>query len=151
MELEAGSEHSVYVDAATRRVLKVTHADRHGDGVVGQSMSVLDYLTGLQLQNEAFGDDIRLEGLVEDEGELPRVVISQPFVKGRPATQPEIEAFMEQRGFVKHKGSWYNAESKLRVTDAVPNNVRAYAVNGGVQVVTIDVQVSREGAPELAS
>ena len=38
---------------------------------------------------------------------------------------------MEQRGFVKEKGSWYNAESKLRVTDAVPSNVRACAVKGG--------------------
>jgi hypothetical protein len=143
IEIGAGSEHTVHLDPPTRRVIKVTHADNFGDGAVGQSFSVLDYLFGLKLQNELFRDDIRLEGLVEYEGELPRVVISQPFVKGRRATAGEVAAYLAGRGFGRQlDGSWFNETLRLRVADAVPDNVFAIDSSGRAFVATIDVQVT---------
>ena len=49
-ELASGSEHTVWFDHATKRVIKLTHPDVAGDGSVGQS-DLLGYLKGLYLQN----------------------------------------------------------------------------------------------------
>jgi len=139
-----GSEHSVYLDPPTARVIKVTHADLVGDGAVGQSRSVADYLGGLILQNEVFGDEIRLEGLLEGEGKFARLVISQPFVKGRRATPAEIASYLDGQGFLRDPdGARVHRDSGVRVSDAVPDNVFACDVNGGTFVCTIDVQVNQ--------
>ena len=57
---DPGSEHSVFVDKPSKSVIKVTHGDDIGDGAVGQSMSVLDYLNNLALGNELFNLGTRL-------------------------------------------------------------------------------------------
>jgi hypothetical protein len=92
-----------------------------------------------------FDDDFRLEGVLEGDGEFPQVVISQPFVMGRPSTPEEIAAYHDSKGFLKTRdGSWYNATTRIRVTDAVPNNLRTFERDQLVHVVSIDVQVTRD-------
>lgn len=58
----------------------------------------LQYLERLLLQNEVFGDDIRLQGLWQD-GEGWHIVTSQPDIAGRPATLDEILVGMSAFGF----------------------------------------------------
>lgn len=58
----------------------------------------LQYLERLLLQNEVFGDDIRLEGLWQD-GEGWHIVTSQSDIAGRPATLDEIRVGMKEFGF----------------------------------------------------
>ena len=139
-ELASGSEHTVWFDNATKRVIKLTHPDLAGDGSVGQS-DLIGYLKSLDLQNQLFQDDIRLEGIVSLDGQFPQVVISQPFVKGREATAAEISMFMEQRGFRSKDGAWHNGT--VTVSDAVRHNVMAADTrDGSVTVVPFDLQVS---------
>jgi hypothetical protein len=135
-----GSEHSVYYDKATSRVIKITHGDFVGNGSVGQSPSALDYLKSLQGSNILFGDDIRFEGIVSIEGEFPQIVISQPHVSGREATPQEIHDFMTDREFKLVDGSWQ--KGGITVSDAGPKNVMAVdEKDGSVTVVPFDVQV----------
>jgi len=121
-------------------VIKLTHPDVAGDGSVGQS-DLLGYLKGLYLQNQLFQDDIRLEGIVSLDGEFPQIVISQPFVKGREATAPEIATFMQQRGFRSKDGAWHNGT--VTVSDAVRHNVMAADTDdGSITIVPFDLQVA---------
>lgn len=144
-EIGDGSEHTVWGDPSSARVIKLTHADVYGNGAVGHSLCSLDYLAGLQGQNTFFFDDIRLEGFVWLENELPQFVISQPFVLGREATHPEIRAFFTRHGFKEDQpGSWIRTHNgqAVHVWDAVPYNVFTVDLSGGRLVtVTLDVQV----------
>lgn len=150
-----GSEHTVWGDPSTARVIKLTHADDFGNGAVGHSLNIGDYLDGLQCQNGYFHDDIRLEGIVYLGSELPQVVISQPFVMGREATLKEIRTFFGRQGFEESDpGLWSRTREgvTLCVWDAVPYNVFTVKLpdngkkKGPLVTVTIDVQVWRERA-----
>ena len=136
-----GSEHSVYEDARTGRVVKVTHAV---GATFGHSNNALDYLYELAASNKLFDDDIRLEGiLITDEG--TQIVTSQPFVKGRKATRGEIHTYLTKvLGLKKDNVANYkNEEEGISVTDVAPVNAIAYEnENGEIEVIPIDFQVS---------
>lgn len=139
-----GSEHTVFFDKTSVRVIKITHGDFVGNGSVGQSTTVTSYLESLLASNKLFGDDVRLEGIVSIEGEFPQLVISQPFSKGRPATSKEIHGYMTSNGFKFVDGSW--RKGGIIVSDVVPKNVMALdEKNGSVTVVPFDVQVVESG------
>ena len=143
-EIGSGSEHTVYRDAATKRVIKLTHADDFGNGAIGQSLNAFDYLTGLMLQNETFGDDIRFEGIVYLDGVLPQIVISQPFVKGRKSTIAEINAYFTGLGFARNdNGQWVRTRDgvTLAALDTVPDNIFTAVRRGKRIVVPFDVQM----------
>jgi hypothetical protein len=89
----SGQEADVYFDKASKRVIKLSHADLTGSGSVGQSGDVLAYLRGLQLQNELFADDTRLEGLVRLDGELPQIVTSQGFKTSSSLAPASLASF----------------------------------------------------------
>jgi hypothetical protein len=146
-ELAAGSEHTVYFDKRSQRVIKVTHPDIIGDGTVGQHPDVGSYLRNLDLLNRAFGDDVRLEGIVQQDGEVPQIVISQPFVKGaRQASSAEVDAYLKQCGFqARPDGSYFNPQLQVRVSDAVGPNILARDTPEGVQLFPIDPQLHFEG------
>jgi len=141
-----GSEHTVWGDPATARVIKLTHADDFGNGAVGHSLNVGDYLSGLYGQNRYFHDDIRLEGIVYLDNELPQVVISQPFILGREATHKEIQLFFTRQGFQESDPGLWSRDVQgevIRVWDAVPCNVfTAKLPDGSLVTLTIDVQIS---------
>lgn len=140
-----GSEHTVWGDHHSARVIKLTHADDFGNGAVGHSLNVGDYLLGLDGQNRHFQDDIRLEGIVYLDNELPQVVISQPFAWGREATLKEIRTFFTHQGYRESDpGVWSKEKGKrvIHVWDAVPYNV--FTVNlpdSSLVTLSIDVQV----------
>jgi hypothetical protein len=140
-----GSEHTVWGDHHSARVIKLTHADDFGNGAVGHSLNAGDYLLGLDGQNRYFYDDIRLEGIVYLDNELPQVVISQPFVWGREATLNEIRTFFTGQGFHESDPGVWSKEASgqlIHVWDAVPYNVfTAKLPDGCLVTLTIDVQV----------
>jgi len=140
-----GSEHTVWGDHHSARVIKLTHADEFGNGALEHSLNVGDYLLGLDGQNRHFHDDIRLEGIVYLDNELPQVVISQPFVWGREATLGEIRTFFMGRGFHESDpGVWTRQDGgrSLYVWDAVPYNVFTVKLpDNSLVTLTIDVQV----------
>ena len=141
-----GSEHFVIKDVESGRVIKVTRPDFVGDGAVGQSSNVFDYLNGLHLSNLLFNDDIRLEGNVESLDEmvsLPQLVISQPLIKGRKATAKEIKAYFTGLGYEWRDGGWRKGD--VLVADASGGNVFK-GTDGNTHV--IDAQVSGEPAVE---
>ena len=140
-----GSEHTVWGDHHSARVIKITHADDFGNGAVGHSLNVSDYLLGLNGQNRFFHDDIRLEGIVYLDNPIPQVVISQPFVWGREASLKEIRTFFTRQGFHESDPGVWSKETggqMIHVWDAVPYNVfTAKLPDGSLVTLTIDVQV----------
>ena len=140
-----GSEHTVWGDHHSARVIKITHADDFGNGAVGHSLNVSDYLLGLDGQNRYFYDDIRLEGIVYLDNPIPQVVISQPFVWGREASLKEIRTFFTRQGFHESDPGVWSKETSgqmIHVWDAVPYNVfTAKLPDGSLVTLTIDVQV----------
>jgi hypothetical protein len=81
------SEHQVAHDKA--RAFKL--ADIVANGTTGP----YEYLSDLWLQNFAFGDDIRIEGVFAD-GPNVKIVISQPWIVGDHPTPQELEAYLRQ-------------------------------------------------------
>jgi hypothetical protein len=140
-----GSEHTVWGDHHSARVIKLTHADDFGNGAVGHSLNLGDYLLGLDGQNRHFQDDIRLEGIVYLDNELPQVVISQPFVWGRESTLKEIRTFFTLQGYRESDpGVWSKEQGErvIHVWDAVPYNVFTVKLpDASLVTLTIDVQV----------
>jgi hypothetical protein len=108
-------------------------------------LNVGDYLLGLDGQNRHFEDDIRLEGIVYLDNELPQVVISQPFVWGRESTLKEIRTFFTHQGYREsNPGVWTKKlEGRtIHVWDAVPYNVFTVKLpDASLVTLTIDVQV----------
>jgi len=103
---DSGQEHGVWLDTASQRYFKFTHPGRFGFTVIATSGGVpdltaatpLEYLERLLIQNRVFGDDLRLEGIIEAGGEVS-VLTSQPNLTGDPVTPSEITAFMQQLWF----------------------------------------------------
>jgi hypothetical protein len=156
--LDEGSEHTVVKTADGKRVIKVTHDDALGTGVVGQSAHVNDYLKGLEYQNILFGgknpeNHYTFDGLVYLPGSegRPQLVVSQPYVGGKKATEAQITRFFKDRGFVKKDGYWIGTQDGYTYTvgDAVPDNVKAFRNSDGELIIQpIDVQVSRKPIAE---
>jgi hypothetical protein len=150
-----GAEHIVYRHRPSNRVIKITRADDIGDGTLGARGSASDYLGSMLLGNAIFGDDIRFEGLVQLDGALPQVVLSQKAITGRDATPKEIAKYMESLGFTRKEarkdvGIWEHKELGVDVYDAVPNNVLR-SEDGNIYVVDVDVIPKRPIADILES
>ena len=140
------AEHEVRFRVADGRAVKRTHpgtfgflpAQREGRWV-SVPASPLDYLIRFQLQNALFGDDVRLEGVMESSG--PSMVIGQPaagisFVISQrwvDAADPQrphpaegaIAEFFAQRGFLRIPGAfygWLRPADGVAVLNARPDN-----------------------------
>lgn len=90
-----------------------------------------EYLIRLQLSNQHFGDDIRLEGIAELNGEL-MIITSQPTVIGERASNSDIIEFMEARWLkhlpgvslgYKNSLSFYRDLDQLAAFDVHPGNI----------------------------
>ncbi|MFN0075981.1 MAG: hypothetical protein ACKVY0_05865 [Prosthecobacter sp.] len=100
-----GREHDVRFDEGELLWWKYTKAHLAGYTVEFDSQAQpyllnalpLQYLERLLLQNEVFGDDIRLQGLWQDAAGW-HIVTSQPDIAGRAATLDEIHAGMTAFG-----------------------------------------------------
>ena len=101
-----------------------------------------EYLERLRLQNDCFGDDIRLEALVNCDSKL-RVLTSQPNINGEPAPADLIKQWFEVLGFKKIEAggsvAWYDESANLLVADAHEGNV---IITEDSYVVPIDLNIT---------
>jgi len=89
-----------------------------------------EYLARLDLQNGLFGDEVRLEGILESG----KLVISQPAIRGVDPTEKEVEAFLKGLGWKRIPANlqllpnnlmataWWHAVEKVVMVDARPPN-----------------------------
>ncbi|MCC5789782.1 MAG: hypothetical protein JJT75_09110 [Opitutales bacterium] len=135
-EIGEGAEHTVYLDASSQRVLKITHPDLLERGGVGQSRSVTNYLEGLLFHNKVYGMDFEFEGIIPGDGRFPQYVVSATHIVGDPPDQRELIGFMEHCGFTGSEGSW-SGLGKV-VCDVVPNNAVKVRNPEGPHIIPID-------------
>ena len=88
-----------------------------------------EYLARMILHNREFGDDVRLEGFLDLPE--PSLIISQPHIRGAPATKTEMCRQMEAFGYqllailpIGKAGSlsFYHPERRIALFDAHPGN-----------------------------
>lgn len=137
-------EHVVGFDPVNSCWWKMTHPGTTGVGaefvydsfppfeihqVNARELLPSEYLFRLILHNLEFGDDIRLEGYVDQS--LPSLVISQPDIAGAPASQEQMEKQMLLLGFRPLSGvrlgkpcsiSFYHPDRRIALFDAHPGN-----------------------------
>jgi hypothetical protein len=153
-----GGEHQVYFQESTQRYLKATLPDRQkGYGIALGSFThgatPSEYLDRLDLQNEIFNDDIRLERVVANHGR-PVIITSQPFIKGEPPSAAALDELMTGKGYEKlADGAYYDEDAGLLIFDLFPRNaIQAtntivYPIDPVVQRITPDFgQFLREHA-----
>lgn len=84
-----------------------------------------EYLFRLAMQNELFGDDIRVVGVARFPQGVS-VITTQPFYEGERTEQADIDSWFEHRGWRKlpdKAGAFHAAVTDLLVMDALPRNV----------------------------
>lgn len=152
------AEHEVFYRAADNRAVKRTHPGTFGvtnEPKGNQRHSTpLFYLRRLELMNQMFGSDLRLEGvtfgkslLIGAPGDLPCLVVSQPWIDAGDENNPhpsetEIAAFMRSLGFsplLELFYGWSNEEKGVVVLDARPDNF----IHSTAGIVPIDLVISR--------
>jgi len=96
------------------------------------------------LQNQLFGDDIRLERVVAKGGK-PVIVTSQPAIKGTPPLSAALDDLMLAKGYEKlADGAYYEAKNGFLVFDLFPRNAiqaadgRIYPIDPVIQRITAD-------------
>lgn len=124
-----GFEHEVWFPdgPGSDVVFKATYDNSFGVRVDGGVALPLEYLERMQLQNEIFGDAVKLEGIWEVRPSVLRVVTSQPAIKGRAASDAEIVCFFEANGFrrfqLNGQSLWINDESQAVCADTHGGNI----------------------------
>lgn len=150
-EFSRGGEHQVYFHRAKQRYLKATLLERQlGYGIALGShvrgATPAEYLDRLDLQNQIFNDDIRLERVVLKGGK-PIIVSSQPAIKGGSPPQAALDGLMLAKGYERlADGAYYGAKDGLLVFDLFPRN--AIQTEDG-HIYPIDPVIQRI-APEFA-
>ncbi len=90
--LDGGLEHQVFYRRHAGRVIKCTRPPHFG-----AMWHLKGYVQNLIWCNDAFDDDIRLEGVMQTPDGVS-LVISQPFIPGREPVQQEMEEWFAQQG-----------------------------------------------------
>ena len=151
-EFARGGEHLVFYRQSKQRYYKATLAERQkGYGIALGSYSrgatPAEYLDRQALHNRIFGDDIRLEYVLEN-ARFPIIVISQPGVRGSAPPQPAIDAMMVGMGYENlAPGAYYDEEAGLLIFDLLPRN--AILLKDG-RIFPIDPVIQRID-PEFAA
>lgn len=119
-----GAEHAVFMNPASKHVLKVTNPGELG----AEDRGLSGYLKRLSWHNELLGDNTTVEGWVKMPGEMaPRLVTTQPLRVPDPQrpepTQKEIDVFMRVHGFLRaYDGAYIHESRDIAASDAVPKN-----------------------------
>ena len=156
LRVAEGAEHVVFHDPPRGVAVKATHVNRFGHSVIAEGMaaSPLEYFERLALQNELFGDDIRIEGVAFDEAQL-EIVTTQPWIaasSSRPSpTQPEIDAYFSNLGFCRAELNpdvplYFHPELGILVADAHDRNILR---NESGVLVPIDLVIGKPAADLL--
>jgi len=139
-----GGEHEVYFQKRTQRYLKATLLERQkGYGIAlgsnDRGATPSEYLDRLDLQNQVFNDDIRLERIVVKNGK-PIILTSQPAIKGDSPTQAALDEMMVAKGYEKlADGAYYDEHASLLIFDLIPRNA-IKAANGVVYPIDPVIQ-----------
>ncbi len=155
---EGGLEHRIWLDDAGGRVIKVTLPSRTGRTVrlvqpPPESRELhrlvrladatpLEYLDRLALHNEAFGDDVRVLGVVRDSLGRSSIVISQAFLKGTRPRESDVLHFMQAAGFrqLAAEPAFFRASDRVAAFDAhTANFVRTSGETVPFDVITFHV------------
>ena len=135
-----GEEHRIWPAADRRRIFKATYAGAFGFSAVCNEATgwqpeltgglPLEYLERLLLQNQIFGDAIRLEGVAVEAGGAV-LVTSQPTLIGQPVEAAEFIEFMRRLWFQPLRGlslgnpgslAFYRDLDEVAAFDAHPAN-----------------------------
>lgn len=152
------AEHEVFHRVADNRAVKRTYPGTFGvtpePKGVQKAATPAFYLRRLELMNQVFKSDFRLEGisfgkslLLGAKGNQPSMVVSQPWIRSADATNPhpsrsEIKEFMESLEFIAKEDSyygWWRKEDGIIIIDARPDNF-IKTIDG---VVPIDLVISQ--------
>jgi len=148
-EFGRGGEHLVYFQKRTQRYLKATLLERQkGYGIAlgsnDRGATPSEYLDRLDLQNQIFDDDIRLERIALKNGK-PVILTSQPFIMGVQATTAALDALMQGKGYEKlTDGAYYSEREGLLIFDLFPRNAilaadgHIYPIDPVIQRITPD-------------
>jgi hypothetical protein len=148
-EFGRGGEHLVYFQKRAQRCLKATLLERQkGYGIAlgsnDHGATPSEYLDRLDLQNQLFNDDIRLERIVLKNNK-PIILTSQPFIDGAKAAAMELDKLMEGKGCEKlTDGAYYIASDGLLIFDLIPRNAikstdgHIYPIDPVIQRITPD-------------
>lgn len=103
--VSSGAEHAVFHDQCNALAIKATHPNRFGHSARGDGTPAtpLEYLRRLGWHNLLFGDDVRILGVILDEGNI-EIVTSQPWIVADPThftTLDEIDAYFAGLEFVR--------------------------------------------------
>lgn len=137
-------EHTVAFDSDGSCWWKVTHPGKSGVGpefdfeplppfhihrVFARELLPSEYIARMILHNQEFGDDVRLEGFLDLPE--PSLIVSQPNIKGTPATREDMCHQLEALGYqflgidpIGKAGSlsFYHPERRIALFDAHPGN-----------------------------
>ena len=148
-----GVEHDVFHEAGSSRWIKLTmprkggkelRARQEGMGIA-PTLATEDalpsaYLRRLQLANTKLGDAFHLHGII-DGARGPRMVVSQPHVRGEHTSPALIAWHFKKFGFQKiNDKTFYHVGENLLVSDAHIANVLRTAEGA---VVPFDVGVQQ--------
>jgi len=141
-QLGGQSEHTVFADESSQRVIKMTLPPTFG------AQGAEAYLRNIGASNRLFADDIRFHGILEtDHG--PAFVISQPFVAGCEPGLEEVAAWFEQNGYRSTgHNRWIHDGTGTEIADAHTGNLIKTADG---ELVPIDLQVLSEDNTGLSS
>ena len=139
-----GNEHRIFQSEDGSRAIKLTRPPNFG------AMGCLaDYLDNFVLNNHLWGDDLRLEGIQTTTAGL-QLIVSQPWIRGAPATEEEIRSFLAGKGFAPcGTNAFRNSHTGIRLADARPANIFKDHLTGLLMPVDVHVRAP-EGVLTLA-
>jgi len=128
---DEGNEHQVWFQQETQSYLKATWPGFFGLLVIHRpheehKASPVAYLERWELHNDVFGDQIVFLGALETEAGL-RLLIRQPAIAGKPATDEEIHRFFTDSGWlpfvIDGNLAFFDPERKIVISDTHRGNI----------------------------
>lgn len=90
--------------------------------------SPIEYLERWAWHNEFFGDSVEFIGTLDTPKGL-RLIISQPAIKGKPASEEEIDVFFRSYGWtrvvISGDVSYFDSVKKMVISDTHRGNIIA--------------------------
>lgn len=118
-----------------------------------------EYFTRWALLDVLFGLQTRFEGIHQEDGSEPQLVISQPFIGEYMPELEDVEALMKAMGFDKVDAkhiinpengdcTWYRQSDGLLITDAFPRNFRLDR-EGAIIPIDLMINIVPPGASKI--
>jgi hypothetical protein len=118
-----------------------------------------EYITRWALLDLLFGLETRLEGIYQEDGHDPQLVISQPFIGVFLPDLDDVEALMTAMGFdivdakeiinpENEDCTWYRQQDGLLITDAFPRNFRLDR-EGAILPIDLMINIVPPGASQI--